>query len=90
MDDAGFSSHCQVIADNYIPTMANAPMPVPDEISKGQPSPTVRAKPERYTREACETAIRICTELTQSGQKPVYETILDNIVNGRPANWQAE
>ena len=89
MDDVAFSEHCQIIADNYVPTMVNAPMPVPDELlDAGQPSPSVRAKPERYTKEASAEAIRVCTELMQAGKKPVYETVLENIVNGRPATWQ--
>jgi hypothetical protein len=85
MNDEQFGEHCQVIADNYIPTMANAPMPAPQELK--MPEPAMRTKPERYTKEAAEQAIKICTELQGQGKTVSYETILENIVNGRPADW---
>ena len=90
MNDDQFNEHTRVISENYIPTNANAPLPVPDELldSKMAP-PSLRPQPERYSKEAAEQAVKYCTELAMQGKTPSYERVLENIVNGRPAEWTA-
>lgn len=85
MSDAAFKDHIEFIADVATPTLANHPMPVPDELLDGsQPLASVRQRPERYSKEACEEAGRICYEMRTAGQKVTYEAVLESVISGKP------
>jgi hypothetical protein len=83
MNDAAFAEHCNTIYENYTPTCANSPMPVPDEISDGRlPAAAVRTTPEKYTKEICSQAVVFCEQNPTAN----YAVVLENLVNGRPAS----
>ena len=84
MNDEQFASHCEVIADNYTPTLVNAAMPVPDELlDSRQPAPSVRQNPERYTKDAKDKAVQYVVDQAAAGHAVSYETVLENIVAGK-------
>ena len=86
MSDEQFGEHVSFITESAAPTLVNQAMPVPDELLDSKQSPpAVRTSPERYTKEKCEEAAKIVFEKRQAGEAVTYETVLDNIVNGRPA-----
>jgi hypothetical protein len=85
MSDEQFKEHVEFIAEVATPTMANSPMPVPDELlDSAQPPASVRQGPEKYTKEKCEEAGRICYAKRQEGKNVSYELILDAVINGKP------
>jgi hypothetical protein len=90
MNDEQFGEHCRIIADNFTPTLVNQPMPVPDELADGaMPTAAVRPRPERYTKDAADQAVRYVVEQAQLGKSASYERALENIVNGRPVDFAA-
>jgi hypothetical protein len=85
MSDAAFKDHVEFIAEVATPTLANHPMPVPDELlDSTQPPASIRQRPERYSKEACEEAGRICYEMRTAGQKVTYEAVLESVISGKP------
>jgi len=84
MSDEAFREHLQFIVDCASPTCANSPLPVPDELlDSAQPSPSVRQGPEKYSKEKCDEAVRICYDRQQAGTSISYEAVLTALVNGQ-------
>ncbi|MDD4891342.1 MAG: hypothetical protein PHU85_15580, partial [Phycisphaerae bacterium] len=85
MSDDQFASHCGIIADNFIPTLVNQAMPVPDELlDSKQPAAATRPGPERYTKEAADKAVQYVVDQANLGKAVSYETVLEKVVNGQP------
>ena len=84
MTDSQFSDHCEMIGEMATPTLANQPMPFSEALlDAAQPAPSVRQQPERYTKELVEKATQYVLDQATAGRPVAYETVLENMVNGR-------
>jgi hypothetical protein len=86
MSDDQFADHCQSIEDNYLRTDCNAPFPVMEEGQ--QPRQKAAAsntrKPERYTKEAADQAVKHVVSLREKGKAVRYEDVLEAVLDGKP------
>lgn len=81
-NDVAFVEHCTTIAENYIPTLANAPMPVPDELLDAKPAATP-PKRERYSKDVADKAASYCYQQSLIGKAVDYATVLDIFAAGK-------
>lgn len=83
LSDEQFVEHCEFISDNAQPTNVSAPFPIPDEPHQFPEAQAAR-KPERYTKDACDKAVKIVAERRSAGRQADYQEILEAVANGRP------
>ena len=91
MDDEHFNEHCDTIIENYARTSAGDGMPIPIELfNKKQADATpTSSEREKYSKEVVEKAVRYVQDQKTIGRVVLYDTVLENLAAGKPAEATA-